>query len=112
MSDAEAVINEIEGYLLWEAEKERARTRADAFCAGLPWLTDTQRREVERRYCQDQHGATQAYLERIAARSASLRAEYDGAYRALRRRLIVACLSGSVAVAILVALGAVGLTAH
>ncbi|MFJ9852983.1 hypothetical protein [Streptomyces sp. NPDC101150] len=112
MSDAEAVINEIEGYLLWEAEKERARTRADAFCAGLPWLTDTQRSEVERRYCQDQHHTTQAYLERIAARSASLRTEYDGAYQALRRRLITAYLSGTMAVAVLVALVAAGLTAR
>ena len=47
-------VNEIEGFLLWEAEKDRARTRADAFCARLPWLTDTQRSEVELHYCQDQ----------------------------------------------------------
>ncbi|MEU9116145.1 hypothetical protein AB0D04_31350 [Streptomyces sp. NPDC048483] len=95
------VITEIEGYLLWEAEKERARAQAAAFCAGMPWLTDSQRTEVELRYCQDQCDVTQAYLERVAARSASLRAEYDGAYRSLRRRLITACLSGTAAVAML-----------
>ncbi|REK90380.1 hypothetical protein DY245_10195 [Streptomyces inhibens] len=105
-------INEIEGYLLWEAEKDRARTRANAFCAGLPWLTDTQRREVELRYCQDQCDASRAYLERIAVRSATLRTEYESVYRALRRRLITAFLSGTVAVAALVTVAAIVLTAH
>ncbi len=103
-------INEIEGYLLWEAEKDRARTRAAAFCAGLPWLTDTQRQEVELRYCQDQRDASRAYLERIAVRSATLRTEYQSVYRALRRRLITAFVSGTLAVAVLVTVAAVGLT--
>ncbi|AJT67371.3 hypothetical protein [Streptomyces chattanoogensis] len=108
MRDIGKTLNDIEGYLLWEAEKEQARTRADAFCDALPWLTDTQRREVELRYCQEQHATTRDYLERIAARSASLRAEYDGAYRALRRRMVAACLGGVAAAAMLVALAAVG----
>jgi hypothetical protein len=99
----ERVINEIEGFLLWEAEKDRARTRADAFCAGLPWLTESQRQEVELRYCEDQRDVARAYLERIAVRSATLRTEYEGVYRALRRRLITAFLSGTLAVAALVA---------
>lgn len=103
-------VNEIEGFLLWEAEKDRARTRAEAFCAGLPWLTDTQRREVELRYCQDQRDTSQAHLERIATRSAALRTEYEGVYRALRRRLITALLTGTVAVAVLVAMTAVGMS--
>ncbi|MFC9229939.1 hypothetical protein ACFTZI_13385 [Streptomyces decoyicus] len=110
--DHDQVINEIEGFLLWEAEKDRARTRARAFCAGLPWLTDSQRREVELRYCQDQRNASRAYLERIAVRSATLRTEYEGVYRALRRRLVTAFLSGSVAVAVLLAMAAAGLTAR
>ncbi|MGW9173746.1 hypothetical protein [Streptomyces decoyicus] len=110
--DQDRAINEIEGFLLWEAEKDRARTRAEAFCAGLPWLTDSQRREVELRYCQDQRDASRAYLERIAVRSATLRTEYEGVYRALRRRLITAFLSGSLAVAALLATAAVGLTAR
>ncbi|MFI5521352.1 hypothetical protein [Streptomyces platensis] len=105
-------VNEIEGFLLWEAEKDRARTRAEAFCAGLPWLTDTQRREVELRYCQDQRDTSQAYLERIATRSAALRTEYEGVYRALRRRLITGVLTGTVAVAALVAMAAVGFSAR
>ncbi|MFI1501629.1 hypothetical protein [Streptomyces platensis] len=105
-------VNEIEGFLLWEAEKDRARTRAEAFCAGLPWLSDTQRREVELRYCQDQRDTSRAYLERIATRSAALRTEYEGVYRALRRRLITAFLAGTVAVAALVAMAAVGISAR
>ncbi|ARF55088.1 hypothetical protein [Streptomyces gilvosporeus] len=111
MNDIEAAINEIEGYLLWEAEKDRARTRAGAFCAGLPWLTGTQREEVEFRYRQDQREVTRAYLRCIAARSVSLRAEYEGAYRALRRRLLTACLGATVAATVLVTT-AVGLVAR
>ncbi|MEU5213873.1 hypothetical protein [Streptomyces sp. NPDC020742] len=105
-------INEIEGYLLWEAEKDRARARADAFCAGLPWLTDSQRREVESRYCDDQRTASRAYLERIAVRSATLRTEYEGVYRVLRRRLIAGFLSGTVAMTALVTLAAGSLVAR
>ncbi len=105
-------INEIEGYLLWEAEKDRARTRAESFSAGLPWLTDTQREEVERRYCQDQRETSRAYLERIAVRSSALRAEYEEVYRDLRRRLLTAWVSGMAAVAVLVALAAAGLAAR
>ncbi|KOG49466.1 hypothetical protein ADK74_04945 [Streptomyces decoyicus] len=110
--DHDQAINEIEGFLLWEAEKDRARTRAQAFCAGLPWLTHSQRRDVELRYCQDQRDASRAYLERIAVRSATLRTEYEGVYRALRRRLVTGLLSGSVAVAVLLAMAAIGLTAR
>ncbi|WP_242585522.1 hypothetical protein [Streptomyces sp. MST-110588] len=89
MSSAQA-INEIEGYLLWEAEKDKARTRAQDFCAAMPWLTDSQREEVERLYRQDHLEVSRAYLKRIAARSGELRAEYEGVYRVLRRRLATA----------------------
>ncbi|MEV5598366.1 hypothetical protein [Streptomyces sp. NPDC052496] len=106
VSTAEAV-NEIEGYLLWEAEKDRARTRAREFTARLPWLTRAQREEVERHYQADQLEFSHAYLKRIAARSGELRAEYEGVYEVLRRRLVTGCLaaavvlvSGAVAVAV------------
>jgi hypothetical protein len=95
-------INEIEGFLLWEAEKRRARSRADAFCAGLPWLTETQRAEVARHYCRDQTEQSRDCLERIAARATELRAEYAGVHRALRRRLLTGYAAGTVAVAIAV----------
>ncbi|MFH8679513.1 hypothetical protein [Streptomyces lydicus] len=112
MNQMDQAVNEIEGYLLWEAEKARARSRADAFCAGLPWLSDTQRQEVESRYCEDQRDLSRAYLERIAVRSAGLRTEYESVYLALRRRLVTAFLSGTLAVAVLVAVAAAGLTAR
>ncbi|MFE1176567.1 hypothetical protein [Streptomyces sp. NPDC058773] len=105
-------VNEIEGFLLWEAEKDRARTRAKAFCDGLPWLTDTQRREVELRYCRDRHETSRAYLERIAQRSAALRTEYQGVYQALRRRLLTAFVAGSLAVGTLAAMAAIGMSAR
>ncbi|MFD9812475.1 hypothetical protein [Streptomyces sp. NPDC059080] len=92
-------INEIEGFLLWEAEKRRARGRAEAFCAGLPWLTESQRAEVERRYCHDQAELSRDCLERIAARATALRAEYAGVHRALRRRLLTGYATGTVVVA-------------
>ncbi|BDM67668.1 hypothetical protein HEK616_11550 [Streptomyces nigrescens] len=108
--DLDRAVNEIEGFLLWEAEKDRARTRAEAFCAGLPWLTDTQRQEVAVRYCQDQHETSRAYLQRIAVRSASLRTEYEGVYRVLRRRLVTACVSATAVAVALVTVVAAGLT--
>ncbi|MEW1659368.1 hypothetical protein [Streptomyces sp. NPDC093707] len=85
-------INEIEGFLLWEAEREQARTRAEEFCARLPWLTASQREDVAAHYCREQREQSRSYLERIAVRSAALRTEYEGAYRALRRRMMVALL--------------------
>ncbi|MFH8343593.1 hypothetical protein [Streptomyces sp. NPDC018045] len=92
VSTAEA-INEIEGYLLWEAEKDRARARAREFSARLPWLTRAQREEVERQYQADQLEFSRAYLRRIAARSGELRAEYEGVHQVLRRRLVTGLLA-------------------
>ncbi|MFG2195731.1 hypothetical protein [Streptomyces sp. NPDC048639] len=89
MNTSEA-INEIEGFLLWEAERSAAHAHAATFCAGLPWLTDSQREEVERHYAEDRLTASRAYLERVGARSAELRAEYEAVYQALRRRLVAA----------------------
>ncbi|WP_030666366.1 hypothetical protein [Streptomyces rimosus] len=95
VSTAEA-INEIEGFLLWEAEKDRARARAREFGDRLPWLTRAQRAEVERQYQADQLEFSRAYLRRIAARSGELRAEYEGVYRELRRRLVTGFLAAAV----------------
>ncbi|WP_310728766.1 hypothetical protein [Streptomyces sp. N2A] len=108
--DLDRAVNEIEGFLLREAEKDRARTRAEAFCAALPWLTDSQRQEVAARYCQDQYETSRAYLHRIAVRSASLRTEYEGVYRVLRRRLVTACVSATTVLVALVTVAAAGLT--
>ncbi|KWT59874.1 hypothetical protein ADL21_22300 [Streptomyces albus subsp. albus] len=109
VSTAEA-INEIEGFLLWEAEKDRARTRAREFGDRLPWLTRAQRAEVERQYQADQLEFSGAYLRRIAARSGELRAEYEGVYRELRRRLCTAFLAAAVVLVSGVVTVAVALT--
>ncbi|MFC5149514.1 hypothetical protein [Streptomyces aureoversilis] len=79
-------INEIEGYLLWEEEKRKAGERAREFTAGIPWLTDSQRADLEHRYTVEQLAASRTYLRRIAARSTELRAEYEAVYRVLKRR--------------------------
>ncbi|WP_260867493.1 hypothetical protein [Streptomyces sp. SAJ15] len=96
--DPAEVINAIEGYLLWEGEKRQAQARARALCGRMPWLTDSQRIEVERLYVEDHLNTSKAYLKRVARRSAELRAEYEGVYRVLRRRLLAAFLSGAAAV--------------
>ncbi|OKI04998.1 hypothetical protein A6A06_10000 [Streptomyces sp. CB02923] len=92
---AAEAINEIEGYLLWEAEKDRARTRAQEFSARLPWLTRAQQEEVERQYQADQLEYSRASLRRIAARSGELRAEYEGVYQVLRRRMVTGFLAAT-----------------
>ncbi|GHF61907.1 hypothetical protein GCM10010218_49410 [Streptomyces mashuensis] len=84
-------INEIEGYLLWESEKSRARERARAFTAALPWLTEAQREAVEHRYAQDHLAASRDHLRRIAHRSGELRTEYEAVHRTLKRRMTAWC---------------------
>ncbi|MEH6377565.1 hypothetical protein V7793_25000 [Streptomyces sp. KLMMK] len=85
-------INEIEGYLLWEEEKRKAGERAREFTAGIPWLTDSQRADLEHRYAVDQLAVSRTYLRRIAARSTELRTEYEAVYQALRRRAALWCV--------------------
>ncbi|MEU6080438.1 hypothetical protein [Streptomyces sp. NPDC047108] len=104
-------INAIEGFLLLEAERSAACARARMFSSGLPWLTDSQREEVERHYADDRLTVSKAYLERVAARSAELRAEYEAVYRMLRRRLVAAfvvCAALMAAVATVVGAGPAG----
>jgi hypothetical protein len=91
------VSDEIEGFLLWEAEKDRARARARAFCTRMPWLTDSQREEAERLYAEDHLDVLKVSLERVVARSGELRAEYEGVYRALRSRIVTAFALGATA---------------
>ncbi len=49
-SDKESArgLAQLEGFLLWNAEVERARRRACRFTDQLPWLTTAQREDVER----------------------------------------------------------------
>ena len=104
-SEAAVGINQLEGYLLWQAETDRARDSAREFSARLPWLTTDQRVEVERAYTQDRLEQSKAYLLRIAGRCRELQREYQERYDALRRRLAVAFVLGSclmVALAVLI----------
>lgn len=99
-----AGINQIEGYVLLQTERERARERARRFSGRLDWLTSAQRAEVERLYVQDQLAVTERMLRLVARRCEELRAEYRGVYRALRRRLLLACLLGGAGLAAALAL--------
>jgi hypothetical protein len=85
--DTRGLIDELEGHLLVEAARTEARAEAARFSQSLAWLTDTQREEVEERYTDNHLAVTRRSWERTARRGGELRAEYEAAYRALRRRL-------------------------
>ncbi|MBT3150936.1 hypothetical protein HTV45_08545 [Streptomyces sp. CHD11] len=105
--DSAVGLNRLEGHLLWAAEVEEARRRADLFTRELPWLTTAQREEVERVYRADRIAASRAALVRIRDRAAELRAEYEARYRQLRARcvaLAVVALTSGVGTAVTVLL--------
>jgi len=80
--------NQVEGYLLWQARIAEAEQRAREFVAPMEWLTSAQRAEIEQSYVTDNLRRAKKDLERIAARCASLRAEYEHRYEELRRRCV------------------------
>lgn len=81
-------INRIEGYLLCQAERGRARAEAEAFAARLPWLTTGQREEVIRVYTDDRMALTRRVLQGVVDRCAELREEYTARYLQLCRRVL------------------------
>ncbi|MEU6771747.1 cytochrome C oxidase subunit I [Streptomyces sp. NPDC046759] len=89
----DALANEVEGYLLWQARIAEAEQRAREFTGPLEWLTTAQREEIEHRYTADSLARARADLERIAARCASLRAEYEHRYQELCRRCVALTLA-------------------
>ncbi|MFI9250445.1 cytochrome C oxidase subunit I [Streptomyces sp. NPDC053069] len=103
-----ALANEVEGYLLWQARIAEAEQRAREFTGPLEWLTSGQREEIERRYVADSLRRARTDLERIAARCASLRTEYEHRYQELRRRCVgvtlAVCAGCTALVALLLAL--------
>ncbi|WP_327287288.1 hypothetical protein [Streptomyces sp. NBC_01198] len=99
-------LEEMAGYLLWNAEVEEARRKASSFAANLPWLTTSQRDDVERVYVADRVAASRAILERNRDRAVELRGEYSTRYEDLKRRCVAAVL-GAVAVAVGVGAGLV-----
>ncbi|WP_228926588.1 hypothetical protein [Streptomyces sp. DH7] len=89
---------QLEGFLLWNAEVERARRQARRFTDRLPWLTTAQREDVERVFVAERVAASRESLTRIRDRADELREEYTGRYARLRARC-VAVSAGAVGAA-------------
>ncbi len=102
------IVGQIEGYLLVAATREEGRTAAERFCAPIPWLTEAQREEVERRFESEYLALARRSWRCTAERAEELRAEYEERYGALRRRLLagwlLACAGVIVGVGLVVAL--------
>ncbi|WP_229864024.1 hypothetical protein [Streptomyces djakartensis] len=97
-ADMRAFHNEVEGYLLAAAAHEEARAAAARFAAGLDWLTEAQRRELERRFAVEHLALARASWQRTGQRATELRGEYEAAYRESRMRLLAGLLLGFVLV--------------
>ncbi|MVO86476.1 hypothetical protein GPA10_17340 [Streptomyces sp. p1417] len=93
-ADARALVRDLEGLLLIEAARSEGRAAAERFARRLPWLTESQRAEVERQYTEEHLVLARRAWGRTAHRARELRAEYEEAYRALRRRTFAWCLAG------------------
>ncbi|MFD3843901.1 hypothetical protein ACFWWC_48200 [Streptomyces sp. NPDC058642] len=85
---------DVEGHLLLAATREEGRTAAQRFTAPLPWLTDTQRAEVERRFEAEYLALARDSWQHTSERAGRLRDEYEAKYRELRRRVLVGGLLG------------------
>ncbi|MFF1301112.1 MULTISPECIES: hypothetical protein [unclassified Streptomyces] len=85
---------DVEGHLLLAATREEGRTAAQRFTAPLPWLTDTQRTEVERLFEAEYLALARDSWQHTAVRAGRLRGEYEAKYRELRRRLLAGWLLG------------------
>ncbi|MEW1748412.1 hypothetical protein [Streptomyces angustmyceticus] len=100
----QAGIARMEGYLLWQAEIDRARADAAAFVDALDWPTTAQREELAALLARRQLDLSQQTVARIAARALQLRREYQQRYDVLRRRVLVAALALLTALVLLDAL--------
>ncbi|MFJ5534682.1 hypothetical protein [Streptomyces sp. NPDC093261] len=80
--------NEVEGYLLLQAEREQAQRDAEALCARLPWLTSEQAEDLVHHYTEQRLCLTRQVLQATADRAKRLREEYETRYAALRRTLL------------------------
>ena len=86
-------LNEMEGYLLSQAEAAAALSGAEAFAARMPWLTAAQRDEVVRLYTADRLEVSRAALRRVADRALELQCQYSTRYHALQAKLLALFLS-------------------
>ncbi|WP_262009089.1 hypothetical protein [Streptomyces sp. FIT100] len=85
-------LNQLDGYLYWQAELAEARREATAFCDRLSWLTTGERRDLEEEYARARVDMAKAATRRIAGRCIELRAEYEARYQRLRRRTLALTL--------------------
>ncbi|MFI0786101.1 hypothetical protein ACH4Q6_10935 [Streptomyces lydicus] len=83
-----ALANEVEGYLLAQAEREQAQYEAQVLCGRLTWLTRGQAEDLTRHYTEQRLGLTCQALQATADRAKRLRGEYEARYAALRRSLL------------------------
>jgi hypothetical protein len=83
-----ALANEVEGYLLLQAEQEQAQREAEALCARLSWLTSGQAEDLARHYTEQRRELTRQILQVTADRAKRLRGEYEARYAELRRTLL------------------------
>ncbi|MFF8595039.1 cytochrome C oxidase subunit I [Streptomyces sp. NPDC015220] len=88
------VVNQVEGYLLWQARVAEAQERARAFTEPLEWLTTAQRERIEEHYVRDCLSRARADLQRVADRCRELRGEYEERYRELRARCLATVIAG------------------
>ncbi|MDQ0834468.1 hypothetical protein QFZ66_001824 [Streptomyces sp. B4I13] len=86
-------LNELEGYLLAQAEATDALSCGEAFAAQMPWLTTAQREEVVRLYATDRLQISRAALQRVTDRVLELQCQYSSRYHALQVRLLGLFLS-------------------
>ncbi|WP_039947181.1 hypothetical protein [Streptomyces sp. NRRL S-118] len=104
--EAAVAVNEIEGYLLCQAELRTAGVEGEAFADRMPWLTTAQREEVVRLYAQHRMELSEKVLRALAGRCQELRDEYTARYADLRRRLL--CMSvGALLTSVSVCVGTV-----
>ncbi|WP_037673252.1 hypothetical protein [Streptomyces griseus] len=81
-------LNELESYLLDQAEATDTLSCGEAFAAQMPWLTTAQREEVVRLYATDRLQISRAALQRVTDRVLELQCQYSSRYRALQVRLL------------------------
>ncbi|MDQ0585717.1 hypothetical protein [Streptomyces rishiriensis] len=80
--------NEVEGYLLLQAERDQAQHEARTLCSRMPWLTTAQAEDLARHYIEQRLGLTRQALQITADRAHRLRAEYEARYADLRHTLL------------------------
>ncbi|MBV7694264.1 hypothetical protein KWI83_00905 [Streptomyces sp. TRM70350] len=85
---ADALANEVEGYLIARAEQEEARREAEELCSRLPWLTTAQAEDLTRHHIDQRLEVTRRILRRSVRRADQLHQAYEARYAELRRTLL------------------------